>query len=68
MLDPRIDGLTTDPHLPPTSIAVYVVCRRGVLSTHATRLLLDHGWTHVRNVQGGLTQWHHGVDPAFPLY
>jgi len=44
------------------------MCRRGVLSTHATRLLLDHGWAQARNVQGGLTEWHHAVDASFPLY
>jgi rhodanese-related sulfurtransferase len=51
-----------------THTAVYVMCRRGVLSAHATRLLLDNGYNNVFNVQGGLTRWHADVEPAFPVY
>jgi rhodanese-related sulfurtransferase len=57
-----------------------VLCRRGVDSTVATRLLLERvaaeslsgtgKSTSIRiwNVEGGLTAWHQDVDPTFPMY
>lgn len=55
-----------------------VLCRRGVDSTVATRLLLERVASESRsgagrsvriwNVEGGLTAWHQDVDPTFPMY
>lgn len=59
--------LLTSVTWPPAS-PVYVMCRRGILSAAATKLLLEHGFTNVRNVRGGLTAWHYDVDQSFPLY
>lgn len=48
---------------------VYVICRRGVHSVSASQRLLQSGhFTRVVNVDGGLTQWAHRIDPTFPLY
>jgi rhodanese-related sulfurtransferase len=47
---------------------VYVVCRRGVLSSRATLVMLEQGFKNVRNVEGGLSEWHRSVDPSFIMY
>jgi len=47
---------------------VYVLCRRGVDSVVATRLLRDGGLQAVFNVRGGLRGWSEEVDPQFPVY
>ena len=50
---------------------VYCICRRGIASAEATKLLLDaarSGIHSVRNVTGGLTAWHDQVDGSFPKY
>ena len=46
---------------------VYVMCRRGVDSVTATRLLRARGLAAF-NVTGGLTAWAAAVDASFPLY
>lgn len=53
---------------PCSRVAVYVMCRRGILSAAATNLLLEKGLSQVYNIRGGLTAWHHEVDTGFPLY
>lgn len=52
---------------------VCVICRRGVMSLRAAKLLAP--WLAavgdarpVRSVSGGLTAWQRDVDPNFPLY
>jgi adenylyltransferase and sulfurtransferase len=58
---------------------VFVLCRRGVASAEAVRML--HGWRQddpnqrflkdihsIRNVAGGLVAWQQQVDPSFPMY
>eukprot|EP00743_Colponemidia_sp_Colp-15_P006782 GILK01007313.1.p1 GENE.GILK01007313.1~~GILK01007313.1.p1 ORF type:complete len:404 (-),score=56.62 GILK01007313.1:117-1328(-) len=51
-----------------THKSVYVVCRRGNDSKEALFKLLEHGFTDVHHIEGGLQAWHHRVDPSFPLY
>ena len=51
-----------------TSLPVFVLCRRGVSSVKATRLLVDAGFDRVRNIDGGLTQWAESVDPELAIY
>ena len=48
--------------------SLYLMCRRGVKSTAATKILLAQGFTNIFNVSGGLRAWHFQVDPSFPLY
>jgi adenylyltransferase/sulfurtransferase len=52
---------------------VYCICRRGIASKEAAKLLLEHKEKKleiyaVRNVTGGLTAWHNQVDSSFPKY
>jgi adenylyltransferase and sulfurtransferase len=47
---------------------VVVLCRRGIESQDAVRLLHAHGVASVVDVKGGLQAWHHEIDKSFPLY
>ena len=53
---------------------VVVVCRRGIDSISAVRKLVDHVGAKrllcgpVRNLDGGLQEWHDSVDHMFPIY
>jgi adenylyltransferase/sulfurtransferase len=53
---------------------VYCICRRGIFSVEAAKILLTaaettHPRIHsVRNIAGGLTAWHEEVDDSFPKY
>jgi adenylyltransferase/sulfurtransferase len=54
-------------------LPVFCVCRRGVASVEATRMLhearLSRPRIHsIRNVAGGLSAWRETVDPSFPKY
>lgn len=47
--------------------SVYLLCRRGIASAEAARILrgtfhLDH----VYNIQGGVLEWHRQIDSSFP--
>ncbi len=47
---------------------VVLYCRVGDRSARSARWLLDLGFTHVRNLAGGLHAWASRVDPNFPVY
>ena len=52
---------------------VYCLCRRGIASTEATRILSEATKSHPnicspKNIKGGLTAWSDKVDPFFPKY
>jgi sulfur-carrier protein adenylyltransferase/sulfurtransferase len=47
---------------------VVLYCRSGSRSAQAARLLLDLGFTHVRNLAGGINAWSERVDPSIPQY
>jgi adenylyltransferase/sulfurtransferase len=48
---------------------IYVMCRRGIASVTATKLLLNEaGFKNVRNIDGGITEWRKSVDTNFPTY
>jgi adenylyltransferase/sulfurtransferase len=64
-LQARIDDLKLN-HA-ASEPCVVVVCRRGVNSKAATRLLIEHGFANVLNLSGGLNAWH-TIDSGFPLY
>lgn len=50
------------------TMPIYVICRRGIDSTTATRLLMDHGFLNVFNIEGGLNAWRTECDSDFPSY
>ena len=47
---------------------VFVMCRRGVASKKATKLLLEKGIKNVVNVIGGITKFAQEVDTTLPIY
>jgi adenylyltransferase/sulfurtransferase len=43
-------------------------CKEGARSARAAELLYRLGFTHVRNLRGGVVAWAREVDPSFPRY
>ena len=52
----------------PEGIPVVVLCKSGVRSAEAARLLSEAGRSGVRNLRGGVLAWVHDVDPSLPVY
>lgn len=50
------------------SLPVYCMCRRGVDSRAAVATLTKKGFSTVKDVSGGLTEWTRVVNPEFPMY
>jgi molybdopterin/thiamine biosynthesis adenylyltransferase/rhodanese-related sulfurtransferase len=48
--------------------AIVVYCRVGIRSAYVARYLLDHGFSRVWNLRGGLYAWSDEVDPSLPKY
>ena len=47
---------------------IYLICRRGVASSHAVTFLAANGVANVVHVVGGLHRWREEVDEDFPDY
>lgn len=47
---------------------IVIHCRSGARSATATQLLLDHGYTDVKNLAGGILAWSDEIDPSVPQY
>lgn len=47
---------------------VVVYCRTGGRSAWAARLLLDHGYSNVLNLRGGVLGWREEIDPTLAAY
>jgi adenylyltransferase/sulfurtransferase len=47
---------------------IVVHCKMGGRSAQICQLLVDHGFTHVRNVVGGITAWAQEIDDSVPTY
>lgn len=60
-LELRLDELNPDAN-------VVAYCRSGVRSLRAVRLLRDRGFTHVRDLEGGILAWIEAVEPTMPKY
>jgi len=45
---------------------VYLICSHSYRSRSASRILLNNGFTHVNNVQGGMTEWYRRYDDLAP--
>ena len=52
----------------PEGIPVVGLCKSGVRSAEAARLLSEAGRSGVRNLRGGVLAWVHDVDPSLPVY
>jgi hydroxyacylglutathione hydrolase len=48
----------------PKDKQVYVYCHSGRRSANAAKLLAEHGFTRIENMQGGITAW---KDAGFPV-
>jgi adenylyltransferase and sulfurtransferase len=52
-----------------TTMPIYCICRRGIASKQAVKLLYQLDPTLiVYNISGGLNSWHRTVDSSFPHY
>lgn len=47
---------------------IVCICHHGNRSGYATMLLMQHGFTDVYNLAGGVDAWARQVDPAMPVY
>jgi rhodanese-related sulfurtransferase len=45
---------------------VYLICSHSYRSRSASRILLNNGFTHVNNVQGGMTEWYRRYEELSP--
>ena len=62
------DFNSTSYKLPEKDKIIFVICRRGILSSQATKELRANGYESVYNIKGGLTLWQTDVDPSLALY
>ena len=51
-----------------STVPLYVICRRGVASKAASRLLTQGGVGPAFDVKGGLSAWAEVVSDGFPPY
>ncbi len=51
---------------PADSIVVH--CKSGVRSAKAITLLQAAGFSHLKNLEGGILAWIKDVDPSLPVY
>jgi len=51
----------------PRDKEIVVYCRMGGRSAHAQHVMLEHGFTRVRNLAGGLIAWARQQDPSLPV-
>jgi rhodanese-related sulfurtransferase len=51
------------------NVLVYTLCRRGIDSQEAVKVLKSNGVTGtVKNIDGGLLAWSNVIDTNFPVY
>jgi adenylyltransferase/sulfurtransferase len=60
-LDLRTDELNK-------SQEIVVLCKSGIRSARAVELLLNRGFTSVKNLVGGISAWIERIDPTLPYY
>jgi rhodanese-related sulfurtransferase len=44
------------------------LCHHGARSAQVAQFLMQNGFTHIVNVQGGINAWSSEVDPSIPTY
>jgi adenylyltransferase/sulfurtransferase len=47
---------------------IVCMCHHGGRSAHAQGVLLQHGYTNVLNLAGGIHAWALKIDPSLPTY
>lgn len=47
---------------------VIVMCRSGSRSAKATKMLIDQGFSNVKNLKGGVNEWAREIDSSLPIY
>ncbi len=47
---------------------IVVQCKMGGRSAQAAQIMLENGFTKVRNLVGGITAWANEIDPEMPTY
>jgi adenylyltransferase/sulfurtransferase len=47
---------------------IFVICKRGNASTHATKLLIEKGYFNIFNINDGLDGYRKNIDQNFPNY
>lgn len=50
------------------TVELIVYCHHGVRSLHACSYLVQCGFTHVVNLEGGIDRWSRSVDPTVRTY
>ncbi|MEI9810976.1 MAG: rhodanese-like domain-containing protein [Bacteroidota bacterium] len=45
---------------------IYLICSHSYRSRAASNILLKNGFTHINNVQGGMTEWYRRYDELVP--
>lgn len=51
-----------------TAREIVVQCRTGARSADVVRLLKQHGFSRLYNLEGGINRWAREVDPEIPVY
>lgn len=49
-------------------VNLHVICRRGNDSQRAVQYLQNVGFTHAKDIVGGIEGWARDLDPNFPTY
>jgi sulfur-carrier protein adenylyltransferase/sulfurtransferase len=52
----------------PADKEIIVQCKMGGRSARAAAFLREHGFTHVKNLTGGILDWSSKIDPTVPKY
>ena len=52
----------------PKDAEIITHCKSGARSQKAAVLLKQHGYTNVKNLQGGILAWADQIDPTMPKY
>ena len=52
----------------PKDVEIITHCKSGARSQKAAVILKQHGYTNVKNLQGGILAWADQIDPTMPKY
>jgi len=51
-----------------TAQEIVVQCRSGGRSAQVVKLLQEHGFSKLHNLDGGINRWAEEVEPSIPIY